>query len=355
MNRRLAIFTGVTLAVLFNSSDRAAWAQERLAEEQADDQSGALPQAEPSRAVEEPGEEADAQTVEEQTIERAREHIAVAETLYGADDWDGALVEFQRAYDLLAGHPLQYLLSYNLGRCHEHLFQYGRALVSYRRYLAEAGPDAEDRAEVQARVDLLDQLLATVRLVVDASEYEVWVDDRRIGANRSEIMVPGGSHLIEIRAAGYSPAQQDIQIAAREERTLTFDLERLAEEYRGIHHGYFWASTALAVATLTVGVVLGVTVAVESDRVATQAQDPVEGMTLNQEDLDRIDRLALSADLLYGTAGLFAVAAVVLAFLTDWGGSDARTPAEAGESAMRVRLVAGGGPERASLLLVGSF
>jgi hypothetical protein len=92
----------------------------------------------------------------------------------------------------------------------------------------------------------------------------------------------------------------------------------------------------------------------ESDRVAAQARDPVEGMTLDQDDLDRIDRLALGADLLYGSAGLFAVAAVVLAFLTDWGGGD-EAPDDTGASAARIRLEAGGGFGQASLILRGAF
>jgi tetratricopeptide (TPR) repeat protein len=331
MSRRPVITVAAILAALCGSAGRGAWAEERPPRDVA---------AEPGAA--------------EQAIEQAREHIALAETLYGSDDWEGALVEFQRAHDLLSGHPMQHLLAYNLGRCHEHLFQYGRALVEYRRYLDQAGPDAEDRAAVQARVETLEGLLATVRLVVDPAEHEVWVDHRRIGTSLAEVMVPAGSHLVEVRADGYAPAQQDIQVAARDARTLTFDLERLAEEYHGIPQGYFWATSALAVATLVAGVVVGVMVVDESDRVAAQARDPVEGMTLDQDDLDRIDRLALGADLLYGSAGLFAVAAVVLAFLTDWGGGD-EAPDDTGASAARIRLEAGGGFGQASLILRGAF
>lgn len=293
-------------------------------------------------------------SAEESRIDAAREHIARGEELYISEDWDGALAEFQRAYELLADHPAQYLITYNLGRCHEHLFQYERAMTYYRAYLEVAGPDAEDRAEVQAKVDLFQQLLATIYLDVNIPEYEVWVDERRIGTNLIEIMVPGGSHLVEVRAEGFVANQQDVQIAAQSERTLVFELDRLAEEYRGINQGYFWASSALAVATLAVGVVVGIMVVNEGERLSTQATDPVAGLTIVQADEDHVADLALTADLLYGTAGLFAVAAIVLAFLTDWDGEESGRDESEGAGSASIRFVVGG-PGLTGFGLRGSF
>ncbi len=301
--------------------------------------------------------ESDGQGPEESQVDEAREHISRAESLYASRDWEGALVEFQRAYELLEGHDAQHLFLYNIGRCYEHLFRYGQAMSFYRRYLDRAGPDAEDRAEVEAKVELLEGLLATLHLEVDLEQYEVWVDERNIGASLSEIMVPGGSHVVEIRAEGHVPARQEVRVPARDERTLTFTLERLAEEYRGINQGYFWAFTALTVVAAITGIALGVVAMNEHDRVSTQARDEVRRWDLTQDDVDHITHLALGADLLYGTAGLFAVTAVVLAFLTDWGGRREEAPRQApeGEASSRLRVAPSLGPGLAGLGLEGSF
>lgn len=328
-----------------------------LAQEAGSSPEDAQPVRDDPEALASPQNAPDGGDSRDSRIDAAREHLERGEELYVSEDWDGALAEFQRAHELLEGHPSQYLVTYNLGRCHEHLFQYGRAMAFYRRYLQEAAPDAADRAEVQAKVDLFQQLLATVYLDVSVPEYEVWVDQRRIGAGLIEVMVPGGSHLIEVRAEGYVAAQQDVLITAQAERTLVFVLERLAEEYRGLSSGYFWASSALAVATLAVGVVVGIMVVSESERLSQQAEDPVAGLTLTQEDFDNVDDLALTADLLYGAAGLFAVAAVVLAFLTDWDGDGGEASGDEGEGARSstIRFVASGGPGHATLGLRGAF
>ena len=293
-------------------------------------------------------EEGPAQIVE------AREHLTRGEELYVSEDWGGALAAYQRAYELLEGHPQAHLITYNIGRCHEHLFQYGRAMRFYRQYLERAAPDAEDRVEVQAKVDLLETLLATVRFDVNIPDFEIWVDERNIGTNLLEILIPGGSHLIEIRAEGYVAAQQDITIPAQAERSLTFELEELAEEYLGIHQGYFWVFTSLTVVTGAVGMILGIMTLNEHDRLSNL--DEIDGLTVTDDELDRVGRLALSADLLYGTAGLFAVTAIVLAFLTNWGG-DQEEPSgdDANDEALRVQLAPSFGPGSAGISLWGSF
>ena len=287
-------------------------------------------------------------------IAEAREHLGRGEELYVSEDWEGALAAYQRAYELLEGHSQAHLITYNIGRCHEHLFQYGRAMRFYRQYLERAEPDAEDRVEVQAKVDLLETLLATIRIDVNIPHYEVWVDERNIGTNLLEILIPGGSHLFEIRAEGYVAAQQDITIPAQAERSLTFELEELAEEYRGIHQGYFWVFTSLTVVTGAVGMILGIMTLNEHDRLSNL--DEIDSLTVTDDELDRVGRLALSADLLYGTAGLFAVTAIVLAFLTNWSGDQEDTSGDdANDEASRVQLAPSFGPGSAGISLQGSF
>lgn len=293
------------------------------------------------------------QSADDPRMAETRERITRGETLYEAGDFDGALVEFQRAYELLEGNPLQYLATYNIGRCYERMFRYDQAMQFYRLYLQQAGPDAEDRAEVEAKIELLEGLLATLHIQVNMGGYEVWVDERSLGQDLTEVMVPGGSHVVEIRAPGYVDARQQVNAPARSEQTLTFELEALAEEFEGLNQAYFWVSAGLAVATVAVGAVFGGLAIGESNDVQDRADDPIEGWLVTQGDLDHISDLALTADLLYGGAALFAVAAVVLAFFTNWGGDEDET--EATPAAARLHLSPMVAGNTGGLLLGGRF
>ena len=81
----------------------------------------------------------------------ARAHIARGESLFNGGNYEGALVEFQRAHALLDGHPVRYQTLYNIGLCHERLLQYTAAIASYERYLREGGSAASD-APLDAQV-----------------------------------------------------------------------------------------------------------------------------------------------------------------------------------------------------------
>jgi hypothetical protein len=57
----------------------------------------------------------------------------------------------------------------------------------------------------------------------------------------------------------------------------------------------------------------------ESGDVEERLGDERESWQVTQADLDHITTLGIAADVLYGTAGLFAVAAIILGVFTDWG------------------------------------
>lgn len=283
-------------------------------------------------------------------IQEAQTRIANGEALFEAGDFEGALAEFQETHDLLEGHPMQYLTMYNMGRCFERLFRYDQAMLFYRRYLERAGADAEDRAEVQAKISLLEGLLGTVNLSVNVSEYEVWVDERNVGNNLAQVLVPGGTHVVEIRASGYAAAQQEVQVASRAQASLAFTLE---EYSAGMHPAFFWASAALAVATVTVGAIFGGLAIQGGNELEEQAGDPVDSWLITQDDLDVVNTRAMVADIMYGCAGLFAITAVVFIFFTNWGGdSDGE---EAQEQTARLRFMPSFGPDLAGLAVGGAF
>lgn len=93
-----------------------------------------------------------AATSAQENVDEARREFEQAETEFGRANYALALRGFERSYELLVGHPRRPLVLYNIGRCYEELGRYREARDAYTRYLREAGDDAVQREETEARV-----------------------------------------------------------------------------------------------------------------------------------------------------------------------------------------------------------
>lgn len=269
----------------------------------------------------------------------ARERQARGRALLDAGDANGALVEFERVYALLEGHPRRYMALSNIGRCHQSLGQYDRALDYYRRYLEEGGPDAEDREAVQAASEALLGLLGTLELTTNVETAEVWIDNRRAGSAPGTLRVPVGRHAVELRAEGHSPARREIELAARQELTLRIELEALGGP-SGIDPAFFWSGLALTL--LTAGASGGVGAAFLVAHGDNEGR--VADGTLAAGDVAEERDLALVADVLLATAGALAIGTAVLGFVTRW-------DTERDSPRVAVDLA----PDRVAIVVAGSF
>lgn len=285
----------------------------------------------------------------------AKERVGRAEQLYADGNFDAALTEFERAFETMVGHPARPYVLYNVGRCQEKLYRYDAAIASYREYLEIAGADAEDRGTVEAKIELLEGLLGTLRLEVTGKKgaslgsYEVWVDGRLVGENVEQFLLPGGNHEVQVRAEGFETDIEQVQLPARSERTLRFELSPLAKEYRGLERTYFWTVTGLAAATAATSATFG---ALTLSKRGDINRLPSEAVT--QDDVDTLVRHALFADIFLVSTGVLATSAAVLGFVTDWSREGTLPPEK--ESSIRVKRmglapVQGGG----FLSLGGSF
>lgn len=311
----------------------------------------APPQAE---QAEEPGPPDSPELIE------ARQHITSGEAFLEAENYDAALVEFQRAYDLLEGNPIRFIVLFNIGQCHERMFRYDLALDFYRRYLSEGGEDAEDRATVEATIRTLDGLLATLVITANVPDAEVWVDARQVAtlsAENREVRIPGGVHTVELRLRGYVPEQQQVQVAARSRTDLTFTLERLSDEYKGISPLLFWISGGVAVACLIGGAVVGTLALTESQDLQNRRDDVTnpDRFLITEADNESVRTLALTADILFGGAVLFGATAFTLAFLTNWGGEADASADAAPPTVARLHVTPAISPTSAGVSVFGSF
>ena len=294
-----------------------------------------------------PAEESAAETSEpeEPAIDpylEAKERVGRAEQLYTEGNYDAALTEFEQAYSTMTGHPARNYVLFNVGKCQEKLYRYDAAIKSYRTYLENSGDGAEDKGAVEAKIDLLEGLLGTLKVKVTSrkgappSEYEIWVDGRLLQGSPESFMIPGGNHQVELRAAGFEVENQEVQVPSRSEKSLVFELTPLAKEYRGLPGTYFWTAAGLAGAAGIVGGTFGVLTVSKKSELKQAAPE-----SITQDDADALKNRALTADVFFVGAGVCATTAIILAFLTDWSGEEEKGPVQIQE--LGVAPTPGGG------------
>ncbi len=109
-------------------------------------------------------------------VRDAGKHFQRGVALFNEADYAGALAEFKKAYEL-APNPA---VLYNIGQTHFQLRSYASALQTFERYLTEAGPSAEHRAEAEANAETLRARVGKIDIVAPDGT-EVAIDDEVIG------------------------------------------------------------------------------------------------------------------------------------------------------------------------------
>jgi hypothetical protein len=252
-------------------------------------------------------------------VVEARSRIHRAEALFEAENYDAALAEFEKSYELLQGHPLQAELLYNIALCHERRFRYTTAMQMYARYMQEAGSTGDARAAVEATVRTLSNLLASVEIASNV-RAEVWIDDNLVGIAPGSVLVPGGRHTLELRAAGHESQKRELRVAAREVQALSFELAAIDE---GLKPVWFYSTLGATVATAIVGI--GYAAKLKSERGSFADKGPEKALN-RRADREHLDDLALRADVFFATSAVLALTSTVLALFTDFGPADAPAP-----------------------------
>ncbi len=270
-----------------------------------------MPAAEPPAAEEEPA----VPSAESAIFKEAKERFVQGVALAKAGNCEGAIAELKASYQLVERTNTLF----NIAQCHEELFQYNLAIAAYERFLRMAKEDEPDRGRVEATIKSLRNLLGT--LVIESNrEAEVWLGDRKIGTAPGDILIPGGRHEVELRAEGYLPSRQEVVIAGRERVSLSYTLIVAQKKItitkiknRGLNPVYFWGGTAATGAVLLGGTYFGVRAKIEDS--AARDIDPRLPRDVQIDDIQSFSNIA---DILFFTAGAFAVGTTVTYFLTDW-------------------------------------
>lgn len=152
-------------------------------------------------------------------ITEAQEHFKRGAELYDEDNFRGALIEFQRAYELAPS----YRILFNIGQVEMELQNYAGALRAYQRYLREGGPDVP-AARVTQVTQEIERLKGRVgELVIETTPgAEILIDEISVGfAPLPEpAAVNTGRHHIAVHVPGKDPVTRVVDVAGQQRLTV---------------------------------------------------------------------------------------------------------------------------------------
>ncbi|NLE85442.1 MAG: PEGA domain-containing protein [Myxococcales bacterium] len=144
--------------------------------------------------------------------------------LYAEGEHNLALIEFERAYQLVS----DYRGLYNIAQVAISLGRFARARVALETYLAEGKDQLPEKRkqEVEADLEMLRGRTAHLSIRVEPTGAEVLVDDVVVGTSPLEapLLLDAGEHRVVVRKPRYVPQTQRVVLAGAEEIPLEVTL-----------------------------------------------------------------------------------------------------------------------------------
>ncbi len=260
--------------------------------------------------------------------EEARVRFERGTQLYNDGAYDLALIELQRAYDLVPS----YKLLYNIGQVNAQLSNYAGALRAFEKYLSEGGADvsAGRRAEVEKEIQTLRGRTANLTVRANVPDAEILVDGLPLTgqAPDSAFMVNAGVRRIGIRKPGYELAERVLTLAGGDSIEVKLDMVESPsgssnqpftlppprKERSYVWVGWVGTGVLAAGAVITGIAALGASNDLddELDKRSDADQSPAEKKAAIDDVESRRMTLAITTDILAGAA--IVVGGVTLAF-----------------------------------------
>jgi tetratricopeptide (TPR) repeat protein len=279
---------------------------------------------------------APASGITDERAQEARSRYERGMQLYNEGASEGALVEFERAYQLAPS----YKLLYNIALIRLQHNDYAQALKVFQEYLAEGGTEITSvrRSEVERHVANLKNKVGRVELTSGARGADVLVDDVVVGrVPLGELLVLNpGRRRITIARGGLSSSTV-VSIAGQDFLKVELSLDspappptaeaRVASSPSRAPMYVSWSVTAaLAAGTTVVGILaLGAMSDLDNER----ARVPTTRARLDDADA-KMMRFAMATDILAGATALAGLTALYFTL------SKPSTEASSGEGGTRI-------------------
>ena len=165
-----------------------------------------------------PAEEAETPAVAE-----ARTRFRRALELVDDGEFDKALAELKRAYELAPN----YRVLYNIGLVYQQLHDAANAVDAFERYLADGGADvpAERVEDVRRRIKRLDERLAYLTVTTTEPGVEIAIDDIPMGHTPLDkpLRINSGRRRLTASLPGRPPQSRTMEIAGGQRADAAFD------------------------------------------------------------------------------------------------------------------------------------
>ena len=170
-----------------------------------------------------PEETAPAQGTDAQAKTRAQALLREGTAAYGRGDYATALDKFNAAYRIFPSPKLWF----NIGQANRDLGRPVEAVAAFDRFLRDA-PDApaETLAEARRSAAELKTKLGQIKITCPTDGADVTVDGKPVGSTPLGEMVwtTPGHHQVAVQRAGFSPAIEDVGVAAGKAATVDIAL-----------------------------------------------------------------------------------------------------------------------------------
>jgi len=169
-----------------------------------------------------------------EVLAEAKQRFDRGYELYEEGEYPLALIEFNRAYELVPN----YKVLYNIGQVCIQLAQYANARRALTEY-SEKGGDSlspDRRASVKKDLDMLARRTAHLMVTSNIEGAEVLVDDVPVGKTpiAAAVLMDAGMHRITLRRTGYLTRTSNVTLAGGDEQSLNVALEVQPEEKQTI-------------------------------------------------------------------------------------------------------------------------
>jgi hypothetical protein len=158
--------------------------------------------------------------------EEARKHYDRAIELVDDGQLEGAIVEFQRSYDLTH----HFAVLYNIGQVFVSLAKPVEAVDAYQRYLVDGGKKipAVRHTEVEKEIARQRARIATLQIRGLPEGAMVRLDGKEIGKApiAAPVRVGVGTHAIAASAEGYDRAEKEVTVAGEDQKVVELVLAK---------------------------------------------------------------------------------------------------------------------------------
>lgn len=165
-----------------------------------------------------------------EALQEAKQRFDRGFELYEEGEYPLALIEFNRAYELVPN----YRVLYNIGQVCIQLGRYANARRALDEYLKQGGDSLapERRAAVSKDLEMLSHRTAFLTIASNVEGAEVLVDDVLVGKTPlgPALLVDAGVHRVTLRRPGYLPRTSSVTLAGGEEQALSVALQPQPEE-----------------------------------------------------------------------------------------------------------------------------